>query len=372
MRSLATSSLFVLTAVLILAMGVQAEIPSMINYQGRLTDSSGEPAPDGASSVHFAFYDDSVRGILLWEETHPEVQIVNGLFSVILGSIVPIDPNSCNSFFDVYVEVTVDGGEPSQPRLQLASAPSAIVAHRLVGDIETDAGTIVLKSSDGDSLIYIGSGGRADPSIYMFNPQPEPPGRPGIDLTTSATQSEIKVQYTPATRADGPLTEIRSTPESSMVLMRGPRSAAGPEAPVIALLTNADSAKVGIGTATPTEALHVIGNIALTGEVQVVTDTKLKKNIAPIDNALELVEGLRGMRYDWRRDEFKEYRLPEGRQIGLLAQDVEAVLPEIVHQDNNGYKMVAYDKIIPVLVEAIKELRVENDELRKRIEQLEN
>ena len=154
--------------------------------------------------------------------------------------------------------------------------------------------------------------------------------------------------------------------------MRGPRSAAGEEAPVIALLVGADSAKVGIGTSIPSEALHVVGNIALTGEMVWLTDTKLKKNIEPIDNALELVEGLRGMRYDWRRDEFKEYRLPEGRQIGLLAQDVEAVLPEIVHQDNNGHRMVAYSKITAVLVEAIKELRQQNEELKRRIEQLES
>ncbi len=402
---------------------ISADVPQLINYQGRLTDSSGEPVPDGTSSIHFAFFDDSIRGVLLWEETHPDVPILNGMFSVLLGSNDPIDPFQCNSFFDVYVEVTVGGGEPSSPRLRLAPVPSAMIAHSIRGDIETDEGSILVKNSDGDSLVYIGSGGRAGPGIYIFNPQPEPPGRPGINMTTDAASSqfevgfaregpdeiasvavnadashagivvtdahsgdantlvslhantgvaEVVIEFTPAVRGDGPSTEIRSTPDSGVVLMRGPRSAAGPEAPVIALVTSADSAKVGIGTAYPSEALYVVGNIVATGEIVSYTETKLKKNIEPIDNALNIIEGLRGMRYDWRRDEFKEYRLPEGRQVGFLAEDVEAVLPEIVRHDNNGHGMVAYNKITVVLVEAIKELRAENDELRKRIEQLEN
>ena len=362
----------VMVLAMMLTVVTQADVPQMINYQGRLTADRGEPVPDGDYSINFAFYDDPIRGELLWQETHPVVPILNGMFSVLLGSNDPIDPFQCSSFFDVYVEVTVDGGEPSSPRTQLVSVPSAMIAHSIRGDIETDEGSIVLKSSDGDSLVYIGSGGRAGPGIYIFNPQPEPPGRSGIEMNTAATQSSINIQYTPTTLGDGPSAEIRSTADSSVVLMRGPRSAAGPEAPAIALLTKADSAKVGIGTATPSEALHVIGNIGLTGEVVQITDTKLKKNIEPIDNALELIDGLRGMRYDWRRDEFKEYRLPEGRQVGFLAQDVETVLPELVRHDNNGHKMVAYSKITAVLVEAIKELRQQNEDLKRRIEQLES
>ena len=64
--------------------------------------------------------------------------------------------------------------------------------------------------------------------------------------------------------------------------------------------------------------------------------------------------------------------VPEGRQVGFFAKDVEAVFPEIAHENQYGHKMVTYIRIMPLLVEAIKELRAENAELRKRIEQLEN
>ena len=403
---------------------ISADVPQLINYQGRLTDSSGEPVPDGTSSIHFAFFDDSIRGVLLWEETHPVVPILNGMFSVLLGSNDPIDPGDFISFFDVYVELTVNGGEPSSPRTRFVSVPNAMVAHRISGDIETDEGSIVLKSSDGDSLIVIGSGDdRANVNLLMFNPQPEPPGLLGINMTTSDVSSqfevgfsregpdeiasvavnadathagivvtdahsgdantlvslrantgvtEVVIEYTPAVRGDGPSTEIRSTPDSGVVLMRGPRSAAGPEAPVIALVTSADSAKVGIGTAYPSEALYVVGNIVATGNITAMTETKVKTNIATVEGALDKVCNLRGVTYDFRRDEYPELRLSDKRQLGFLAEEVQAVVPHVVLDNGDNLRSVDYGRLTALLVEAIKELRAENDELRKRIEQLEN
>ena len=58
--------------------------------------------------------------------------------------------------------------------------------------------------------------------------------------------------------------------------------------------------------------------------------------------------------------------------MGLIAQDVEKILPEVVSEDNEGYKSIAYSAVIPVLIEAIKELKAENDVLKVRIEKLEN
>ncbi len=70
---------------------------------------------------------------------------------------------------------------------------------------------------------------------------------------------------------------------------------------------------------------------------------------------------LRGVEFDWKKNEFKQMKFEEGTQIGFIAQEVEAIIPEIVRTDADGYKSVAYADITAVLVEAIKELKREND-----------
>ena len=94
------------------------------------------------------------------------------------------------------------------------------------------------------------------------------------------------------------------------------------------------------------------------------SDKRWKKNIKPIDNALQDVLSMEGVQYDWRKEEFPEKGFPQGKQVGLIAQDVEETLPEVVATNPNGYKSISYEKIVPVLIEAIKEQN-------KRIELLE-
>ena len=68
---------------------------------------------------------------------------------------------------------------------------------------------------------------------------------------------------------------------------------------------------------------------------------------------------------------FPQRNFPDTRQIGLIAQDVEKVLPELVHTDSDGYKSLSYDKLTAVLVEAVKELKAQNEKLQARVEALE-
>ena len=62
----------------------------------------------------------------------------------------------------------------------------------------------------------------------------------------------------------------------------------------------------------------------------------------------------------------------EGHDVGIIAQEVEKVLPEVVTERDTGYKAVKYEKMIPLLIEAIKELKDENKDLRAEIEALKN
>ena len=130
------------------------------------------------------------------------------------------------------------------------------------------------------------------------------------------------------------------------------------------------SGDVGIGTTLPSYKLHVIGTAAATSHLT-TSDIRWKKNVQPLESSLAKVSALRGVTFDWRRDEFNDMAFEEGTQIGLIAQEVEKVLPEIVSEDDEGYKAVAYSELTAVLIEAVKELKAEKDVLAERLEALE-
>ena len=97
------------------------------------------------------------------------------------------------------------------------------------------------------------------------------------------------------------------------------------------------------------------------------SDERLKENVKPLENALLKVSQLSGVEFDWKEltaEEKKTVHGNEGHDVGVIAQEVEKVLPEIVTERENGYKAVKYEKIVPLLIEAIKELKVEIEELK--------
>ena len=102
------------------------------------------------------------------------------------------------------------------------------------------------------------------------------------------------------------------------------------------------------------------------------SDRRWKKNIKSLKSSLDKVSNLQGVSYEWKTGEYSDFGLMEGRQIGLVAQDVEQVLPELVSEGKDGYKAVSYTKLTAVLVEAVKELKAENHSQKKLIEEQQN
>ena len=103
--------------------------------------------------------------------------------------------------------------------------------------------------------------------------------------------------------------------------------------------------------------------VTVTGIVDSTSDIKLKENIKTIENSLDKVLKLRGVEFDWK--ESKEH------SIGVIAQEVEEVLPELVHE-TKGTKTVSYGNITAVLIEAIKEQNEIINNMKKEIEELKN
>jgi hypothetical protein len=541
-------ALFALLACICLASSAIAQDTLLINYQGRLTDDNGDPIT-GTPSMTFVIYDGG--GISKWSETHPSVQVDDGLFSVILGSAAAL-PDSVFNGDDRYLGIAVGGDPEISPRTLLTSAPGAVYAKRLAGDMITTPGMLVLNSEDGDSAIVLQSSTSRSlgASIKMFNPQPEPPARlvemnitevgdpaewkssfsmflaeppdekeifsissspsigasikmfnpqpeppailfelnanatdgasmniyddigqvmgfepspfnggysiklmdPGADeklaemnssygakggsgevavydsdnsLESHLTPAKLVLQHSPgmiayppifldATSVDDPKIGIGTdTPSEPLVIGNNlayypgnmlvvgnntPDSYAG-----LALGEDEDNrfymcydnsndyvymgskiggvyysnnlvlrtGKVGIGINSPSEELHVVGDICYTGTIGTCSDRRYKKNIAPIPGALEKISRLRGVKFNWNQDGFPENRFSDEEQVGLIAQEVMEVFPQVVSQDDNGYYNIDYTKFAPLLINAVKELKAENEELRRRIEALE-
>jgi hypothetical protein len=129
---------------------------------------------------------------------------------------------------------------------------------------------------------------------------------------------------------------------------------------------------VGIGTATPGYALTVVGTAWATSGAWSGSDARWKKNIVTLSSSssLEKVMALNPVTYSWRTDEFPEMKFSDGAQLGFIAQDVEKIIPEVVTTNNEGYKGISYEKIVPVLTSAIQEQEGKIDKQQAQIEQL--
>lgn len=96
------------------------------------------------------------------------------------------------------------------------------------------------------------------------------------------------------------------------------------------------------------------------------SDKRLKDNITPITEPLSKLSQLGGYTFDWIPKE--GIHSHEGRDVGVIAQEVEEVLPEVTTTRDNGYKAVKYEKIVPLLIECIKAQQSQIDELKERLD----
>lgn len=128
---------------------------------------------------------------------------------------------------------------------------------------------------------------------------------------------------------------------------------------------------VGIGTTSPSVSLQVAGDI-IANSIAGSSDARFKSNINPIENPLQKVQQLRGVTFDWKTKEFPERAFSDNRALGFIAQEVEQVLPEVVQTEKTaeGYKSVQYDKVVALLVEAIKEQQKQIEVLQKEVKKI--
>lgn len=112
-------------------------------------------------------------------------------------------------------------------------------------------------------------------------------------------------------------------------------------------------------------SVAVTGSMSLTGDLTANTssDIRLKGNIKRIENPMEKISKITGNTFDWL-DGFENIHKHSGKDVGVIAQEIENVLPEIVVNRDNGYKGVHYEKLVALLIEGMKELQSQIDELK--------
>jgi hypothetical protein len=131
-----------------------------------------------------------------------------------------------------------------------------------------------------------------------------------------------------------------------------------------------------VGMKTDTQVGFYIGNawrfwIDVLGDAHVgsgilqTSDQRLKKNLTPLGSSLMNIARLNGYHYFW-----KDQNLDQTLQTGLIAQEVEQIFPELVKTDDSGFKSVNYTGLIPYLIESVKELKIENEKLKRAAQKI--
>ena len=170
--------------------------------------------------------------------------------------------------------------------------------------------------------------------------------------------------------SDGTNTFVGGGTGGSLYL-RGPANDSSPQIEIDGSLCKVDTGdfkvedgSIAVGTITNSTTN---GRIDASNDIVAysTSDIRLKNNIKSIDKALDKVNSIQGIEFDWIEKE--EVHGNSGHDVGVIAQEIEKILPDVVTTRDSGYKAVKYEKIVPLLIEAIKDLSKQVDGLKRLI-----
>ena len=208
---------------------------------------------------------------------------------------------------------------PSWKKLIVSGSDAAIPSVSNTGDFTIDAGGDIILDADGTD-IFLKDGGTAF-------------GRFKIDTSNFVIKSEINNKDIVFRGQDGGGTITALTLDMS-------------EAGNAQFLSNISGSQI-----------EASGDVIAFGS----SDKRLKDNIQPISEPLYKLSKVGGYTFDWN-DKQDTY---EGNDVGVVAQEIEEILPQLVTTRDTGYKAVKYEKIVPLLIESIKELNKKVEDIEK-------
>lgn len=351
-----------------------AQVPRILHYQATLTD--GEFPAEGPVDVKASFYADSTGGTPLtgWEESWSAVSLEDGRLDLQLGDTRPI-PDEVLEESTLYLQLTVDG--EVLPRLRVTSTAFALRA--AVAEGVADGGLTAESFGDG----IVGEEALADGAVTT-----DAMADGAVTSDVLADQSVTRDKLTTASVTGDALGDEVVTSQKlgtgavdSRVLADGsvrtetlgngavtsPKIASGTVVSSLNDLT--DDVRLVEGknieiTSSPGQGTITIAVPEGGKKEGQLSSRRWKTDVRPLDG-LRLVESLQGVRYRWK---------DSGREdVGLIAEEVGAILPEVVTYASNGRdaETVNYAKLVSVLIEAVKTQQAEIEETRERLRSLE-
>ena len=231
------------------------------------------------------------------------------------------------------------------------------------GNLKVLTSSMVVKNAaDSETMLQVTQNGSVD--LYYDNSKKLETTSSGVTITGSAQlTSDSGLYIRSSTNGTGAKIKFSSNSSGSYG-QNGTIQYLHGDGDVTTTGGNSNDGWLVSGTETRT-VFKVEGDIEATSNVYASSDISLKDNIVTYENALDKVLALRGVEYD-RND------LDGVHEVGLIAQEVEEIIPELVGESRDGLKNIAYGKLTAVLIEAVKELKKENDALSARIKSLED
>jgi hypothetical protein len=300
----------------------------------------------------------SVGNIIFRKQAIAPEGFVGNLIGVANSSkTVEVTPDTTNNNrFLTFVSDSTLGFRDIRTSSKITFNPfiGSLTATTFIGNIDGTATNCSRQILSGNGMNFVGGPLNTDRTITL--------GTPGT-ITPNTTNSVSATSHTHAIDLSGlsggtPTVNLGTTVGTTSVTITNTAGTdatiSGATATAAGLVTT--GAQTWAGTKTFSNNLTVNANIIASGTVAANSDEKLKKNIKTIDDALSKVKKLRGVEFD--RKDMDEH------QVGLIAQEVEKVIPEVVYGDQ--IKSIAYGNLIGVLIEAIKEQQKQIDELKKK------
>lgn len=378
-------SRFVVSVVVMFPCLAMAQVPRFVTYSGRLTDGTMWNQ-SGYLDLTVQVYDADVGGKVVFKGKHLQVPVVDGYFTVNIGMCDAngnCDPRPAKAAFptslpaQAWLTVAVGDGPYLQPLQPIGSVPYAMQCADATSVSQLDRSGLDSRyvNADGDMMtgaLGLPTGGLTVGAQELVVRE----GKVGIGTANPQAALHIKrggqsMQFLTGTNTSSYTLEVGVNDDA--VNFRNSSSIRGYRFSNLTrkLMTITGRGYVVIGDISPVAKLHVEGDGYASGVWKGGSDARWKTDVTPVADPLALVTCLGGVRFRWT-DEFRaQGDVDDGFHYGFIGQQVEECAPELVSVDDKGFYAVSYDGVAPILVEAFKALRRENDDLRARNAALE-
>lgn len=393
------------------ALSLNAQAPEAFYLQAFAADENGQGLAEQNIGVELTIIKDGLSGTVIYTEIHQTstnvvgaIDLMIGLGEVISGNFSEIDWADGSYFLQISMDKSGGTNYELMGVSQFLSVPYALYAENLKGATGPVGGF-----GDPGPTGPVGISGLLGPCGPVSGPQgpagPQgPQGPQGLDgfsyngITCWDLNGNGLSDATEDTNGDGTFSIL----DCQLPGVQGPQGITGPQGPpgedgpqgpqgpegpqgeqgipgpegpqgdpAFPNWENNGSnlsyfgGFVGIGTSVPTCKLDVAGTICANG-VALTSDGRFKKNVQPLERTFEQLMAVRGVNYDFNQAAFPQKEFSTETQIGVIAQEVEAVYPELVRTNAEGYKSVNYDQLTPILVQALQELVTEKEAKSKK------